>query len=235
MSKHLGVLRKVGLVSVEKDGQRRLYRLNGVQLKAVYDWVKTFERFWQHHIDRIKERADARAAEWRLNNRNKRRSLRTPNRRSDPVQMTEQAISSDIQTLNLEKNQSIAAPVQIVWESILEELGPAGDHPQGGKMPMVLEAFPGGRWYRDTGNNTGHFWGHVQVIKPPKLLEICGPMFMSYPGDLPRAVEAGGRGEGDRLTLIHKAIGLLDPEHMKGVHQGWRSSSKDRPARRRGG
>ena len=63
VSKHLGVLRKVGLVSVEKDGQRRLYRLNGVQLKAVYDWVKTFERFWQHQIDRIKERAERKAAE----------------------------------------------------------------------------------------------------------------------------------------------------------------------------
>jgi DNA-binding transcriptional ArsR family regulator len=63
VSKHLGVLRKVGLVSVEKDGQRRLYRLNGVQLKAVYDWVKMFERFWLHHIDRIKERAERKAAE----------------------------------------------------------------------------------------------------------------------------------------------------------------------------
>ena len=63
ISKHLGVLRKVGLVSVEKDGQRRLYRLNGVQLKAVYDWVKTFERFWQHQLDRIKERAERKAAE----------------------------------------------------------------------------------------------------------------------------------------------------------------------------
>ena len=63
VSKHLGVLRKVGLVSVEKDGQRRLYRLNGVQLKAVYDWVKTFERFWQHQVDRIKERAERKAAE----------------------------------------------------------------------------------------------------------------------------------------------------------------------------
>ena len=63
VSKHLGVLRKVGLVSVEKDGQRRLYRLNGVQLKAVYDWVKTFERFWQQQVDRIKDRAERKAAE----------------------------------------------------------------------------------------------------------------------------------------------------------------------------
>ena len=137
------------------------------------------------------------------------------------MQMTEHTISSDIQTLNLEKNQSIAAPVQIVWESILEELGPAGDHPQGGKMPMVLEAFPGGRWYRDLGNNTGHFWGHVQVIKPPKLLEICGPMFMSYPAISHVQWRLTEEGKGTRLTLVHKAIGLIDPEHAKGVHQGW--------------
>jgi hypothetical protein len=129
--------------------------------------------------------------------------------------------TSAVQTLNLEKNQSVEAPIAIVWESILEELGPAGDHPQGGKMPMVLEAFPGGRWYRDTGNDSGHFWGHVQVIKPPKLLEICGPLFMSYPAISHVAYRLVEEGNGTRLTLTHKAIGLIDPEHAKGVHQGW--------------
>ena len=47
-------------------------------------------------------------------------------------------------------------------------------------MPMKLEAWPGGRWYRDLGDNNGHFWGHVQAIKRPTLLEITGPLFMSY-------------------------------------------------------
>lgn len=68
VSKHLGVLRKVGLVSVSQRGAQRLYRLNPGELKAVHDWVKSFERFWAHQIDRIKERAERRAAEIRENN-----------------------------------------------------------------------------------------------------------------------------------------------------------------------
>jgi DNA-binding transcriptional ArsR family regulator len=63
VSKHLGVLRKVGIVSVTKRGQLRLYRLNAEELKPVHDWVRTYERFWAHHLDRIKERAERKMAE----------------------------------------------------------------------------------------------------------------------------------------------------------------------------
>jgi DNA-binding transcriptional ArsR family regulator len=58
VSKHLSVLRKVGLVSVTKQGPLRLYRLEAQQLKPVHDWIKRYERFWAHHLDRIKERAE---------------------------------------------------------------------------------------------------------------------------------------------------------------------------------
>ena len=63
VSKHLGVLRKVGLVSVARQGQHRLYRLNAEELKPVHDWVKTFEKYWTNQLDRIKERAERKAAE----------------------------------------------------------------------------------------------------------------------------------------------------------------------------
>ena len=63
VSKHLGVLRKVGIVSVSKEGQHRLYRLNGGELKAVYDWTKTFEQYWTHQLGRVKERAERLAKE----------------------------------------------------------------------------------------------------------------------------------------------------------------------------
>lgn len=63
VSKHLSVLRKVGIVSVTKQGQLRLYRLNATELKPVHDWVKTFERFWTHQLDRIKERAERKMTE----------------------------------------------------------------------------------------------------------------------------------------------------------------------------
>jgi DNA-binding transcriptional ArsR family regulator len=62
VSKHLGVLRKVGVVSVSKRGQLRMYRLNAKELKPVHDWVKTYERFWTHQLDRIKERAEMKMA-----------------------------------------------------------------------------------------------------------------------------------------------------------------------------
>lgn len=65
VSKHLGVLRKVGLVSVRKQGQHRLYQLEAKELKTVHDWAKTFERFWGHQLDRIKQRAERAAAQKR--------------------------------------------------------------------------------------------------------------------------------------------------------------------------
>jgi DNA-binding transcriptional ArsR family regulator len=58
VSKHLGVLRAVGLVSVVRRGKRRMYSLNGEELKTVYDWVRSYERFWDHQLLRVKERAE---------------------------------------------------------------------------------------------------------------------------------------------------------------------------------
>jgi DNA-binding transcriptional ArsR family regulator len=66
VSKHLAVLRKVGLVSVARLGQQRLYRLNPKELKPVNDWVKPFERYWTEQVDRIKLRAEEMAAKVRL-------------------------------------------------------------------------------------------------------------------------------------------------------------------------
>ncbi len=63
VSKHLGVLRKVGLVAVIKQGKQRVYSLEAEKLKAVHDWVKVFEELWGHQLDRIKERAEQRARE----------------------------------------------------------------------------------------------------------------------------------------------------------------------------
>ena len=63
VSKHLGVLRKVGLVAVLKQGQQRVYSLQAEKLIAVHDWVKAFEELWGQQLDRIKERAERRARE----------------------------------------------------------------------------------------------------------------------------------------------------------------------------
>jgi DNA-binding transcriptional ArsR family regulator len=63
VSKHLGVLRKVGIVSVTTRGQLRLYRLDPKELKPVHDWVRKYERFWAHHLDRIKQAAERKMAD----------------------------------------------------------------------------------------------------------------------------------------------------------------------------
>jgi DNA-binding transcriptional ArsR family regulator len=63
VSKHLGVLRRVRLVTASRRGRRRVYRLNPAELKTVHDWVKHYERFWTQQLSRIKARAEARARE----------------------------------------------------------------------------------------------------------------------------------------------------------------------------
>lgn len=66
VSKHLAVLREAGLVSVVRKGRRRMYSVNGRELRPVYDWVKSYERFWEHQLDRIKRRAEQKEREERL-------------------------------------------------------------------------------------------------------------------------------------------------------------------------
>jgi DNA-binding transcriptional ArsR family regulator len=61
VSKHLGVLKKVGLVSVRRVGRQRVYRMNADGLRPIHEWVSTFERFWKHQLESIKARAEARA------------------------------------------------------------------------------------------------------------------------------------------------------------------------------
>lgn len=120
-----------------------------------------------------------------------------------------------VQTLNVQKETLIAAPADIVFETLLDPPGKMAE------MKVKIEAWPGGRWYRDLGNNTGHLWGHVQVIKPGKLLELVGPMFMSYAAASHIQYRLTEEGGGTRLSVIHTAIGLIPDEHMQGVNKGW--------------
>lgn len=123
----------------------------------------------------------------------------------------------------VEQEIVIAAPIAIAFEALLEELGPANATHEGTPMPMVLEAFPGGRWFRDLGNNAGHLWGFVQVIKAPTLLEIMGPMFMSYPFLNHIQYRLVAEGIGTRLKLVHRGLGDILPMHREGVVPGWKS------------
>jgi DNA-binding transcriptional ArsR family regulator len=61
VSKHLRVLRDVGLVYVRRDGRRMLYRVNAEAIRPLHEWTRTFERFWQHQLNRVKELAEGRS------------------------------------------------------------------------------------------------------------------------------------------------------------------------------
>jgi hypothetical protein len=125
-----------------------------------------------------------------------------------------------VQTFEIVKNEDIAAPIGIVFGTILEQMGPLNSVPERGPMPMTLEAWPGGRWFRDLGDNAGHFWGLVQAIKPPSLLEICGPLFMSTPAVSNiqyRLTEENGV---TRIRFVHRALGWIG-EADRGVEAGW--------------
>src|ERR1044071_853043 len=125
---------------------------------------------------------------------------------------TPTSMEDTIHTLTIQKEVRVAAPVEIKFQAVLEELGPGGQMPDGKPFPMKIEPWPGGRWYRDLGDNAGHLWGHVQVIKPPALLELCGPLFMSFPGVNHLQYRLTAEGRGTRLKLTHRAMGLIPEE-----------------------
>ena len=62
VSKHLRVLKDVGLVRVRREGRKMLYSLDAEAIRPMYEWTQTFERFWKHQLHRVKERAEERAA-----------------------------------------------------------------------------------------------------------------------------------------------------------------------------
>src|SRR4051812_29031205 len=130
-----------------------------------------------------------------------------------------------IDDLTLDTTQSIDVQADIgdVFRSVLHRLGEGSTNGKGESMQMILEHWPGGRWFRDRGNGVGHLWGHVQVIKPPVLLELSGPMFMSYPAMNHLEVKLEVIAGGTRVALRHRAIGLIEAAHREGVNSGWQN------------
>ena len=130
-------------------------------------------------------------------------------------------VEQEIQTINITREIEIAAPIEIAFEAMLEEMGSGGQMPDGKPFPMVIEQWPGGRWYRDLGNDAGHLWGHVQVIKPPTLLELCGPMFMSFPAANHVQYRLTAEGDLTCLKFTHRAMGPLPDEIRSNAGGGW--------------
>jgi uncharacterized protein YndB with AHSA1/START domain len=125
--------------------------------------------------------------------------------------------------LDIKQEMHVSAPLDVTFEALLEQIGPYNERDNNQPMPMKIEPWPGGRWYRDLGDNNGHFWGHVQAIKRPTLLEISGPLFASYPllsNVQYRLTESDG---GTLITFRHTALGFIEEQHKEGVGKGWAS------------
>lgn len=131
--------------------------------------------------------------------------------------------ASEVESLSLLVEQEIYvdAPLDITFAALLEQLGPGNEHPDGTLMPFKLEAWPGGRWFRDLGDGNGHFWANVQAIKRPTLLEFAGPLFMSYPAANNVQYRLSPEGGGTLIKFHHSGFGLIDEEHKRRVVTGW--------------
>ncbi len=149
--------------------------------------------------------------------------------------MNATAQALDNLTLNVTQEIHVRASLDATFAALLEEIGPYNATADGKPMPMKIEPWPGGRWYRDLGDNNGHLWGHVQAIKRPGLLEITGPLFMSDPAISNvqyRLNEADG---GTLIKFRHRAMGLIPEELRKNVSTGWSSLHDRVRARAEGG
>jgi hypothetical protein len=133
------------------------------------------------------------------------------------------ATSQTLEDLTLTINQEIRvlAPLDVTFAALLEQLGPGNETLEGKSLNMKIEAWPGGRWYRDLGEGDGHFWAHVQAIKRPTLLEFAGPLFASFPlvsNVQYRLSEVDG---GTLIAFRHSALGFVSEEHKAGMTKGW--------------
>ncbi len=133
------------------------------------------------------------------------------------------ATAPTLENLTLTINQEIhvKAPLDKTFAALLEQLGPGNETPDGKSLNMKIEAWPGGRWYRDLGDGNGHFWANVQAIKRPTLLEFAGPLFASFPmvsNVQYRLSEVEG---GTLISFRHTALGFVPDEHRAGMNKGW--------------
>lgn len=151
--------------------------------------------------------------------------------------MTPVAATAGIENLvlTISMETRIHASLDATFAALLEQLGPGFDTPESKSMPMKLEPWPGGRWYRDLGDGNGHFWGTVQAIKRPTLLEISGPLFMSYAvvsNVQYRLSEVEG---GTLIAFHHFALGAIPEDIRQNVDKGWRHISDSICARAEAG
>lgn len=129
--------------------------------------------------------------------------------------------SLDNLSLDLTDETHVRASLDATFAALLEEIGPSNVGMNDTPVPLVLEPWPGGRWFRDLGGNNGHLWGHVQAIKRPTLLEITGPLMMSFAAVSNIQYRLKEKRGGTLIAIRHTAIGLFPEGYREDLSQGW--------------
>jgi Activator of Hsp90 ATPase homolog 1-like protein len=145
--------------------------------------------------------------------------------------MTALATALDNLSLDLTQETHVRSSAAATFAALLEEMGPGNVGQKNAPMPMTLEAWPGGRWFRDLGDGNGHLWGHVQAIRRPTLLEITGPLMMSFAVASNVQYRLKEEDGGTTITLRHTAIGLFPDGYREALTHGF-SSVMDRLRKR---
>ncbi|MGC1967541.1 MAG: SRPBCC domain-containing protein [Candidatus Acidiferrales bacterium] len=128
---------------------------------------------------------------------------------------------ADSLTININQEIRVRASLDTTFAALLEQMGPHNETPEGNPLPMKIEAWPGGRWYRDLGNSNGHFWGVVQAIKRPTLLEIHGPLFMSFAAVSNLQYRLSETNGVTLITFRHNVLGIFPDELREKMGVGW--------------
>ena len=135
--------------------------------------------------------------------------------------MTTTAPALENQTFTIIEEITVHASLEQTFASLVAQMGRLNETPDGAPLPMILEPYPGGRWYRDLGSDNGHLWGFVQSIKRPALLEIWGPLFMSTAATSNLLYRLSEIPEGTLITFTHTLVGPFPEEHRLRLTSGW--------------
>jgi hypothetical protein len=135
--------------------------------------------------------------------------------------MTTTAPVSEGQTFVISEEIQVRASLEQTFASLLAQMGRLNETPDGKPLPMVLEAYPGGRWYRELGGDNGHLWGFVQSIKRPGLLEIWGPLFMSTAATSNLLYRLTETPDGTLITFTHTLVGPIPDDYRPRIASGW--------------
>ena len=129
-------------------------------------------------------------------------------------------------TLSILDEIHVNAPLEVTFEALVEQLSEGMVQGDEKPMPMKIEQWPGGRWWRDLGEGKGHLWGHVQSIKRPVLLEFYGPLMMSFAVTSNVQYRLSEQDGGTLIKFQHLALGAIPENFRQGMTEGWKKINR---------